>query len=103
MGMDVNLVRYLGRNENGTLNIESAEDEFDWDTTRYTIRKELLHLCTREIPSDMYGDWTAISRPDKFFQMELLCDDLKDFEFDYMKNILDILKKNKDLYLEFST
>ena len=36
--MDINLVRYLGRDKNNRMITEDVEDEFNWDDTRYTIR-----------------------------------------------------------------
>ena len=101
--MDINLVRYLGRDKNNRMITEDVEDEFNWDDTRYTIRHRFNNeIEFMSLDNNTYGDFECISRPKDFKEAYKWMNTLEGGERDYIETILDILFYNNDLYLEFN-
>ena len=103
MGMDIFLLEYQGKDENGYLKTKSVEKEYDWDSTRYTVRHRFAKEVEQdELHSGIYGDWTALYRPTDFDAAFGWAETLNDDEKKYIKKILTILQSNDKLYLEYS-
>lgn len=104
MGMDIFLVEYLGKNKNGYLKTRDVGKEFDWDDTRMPIRHRLNNqIEMKELHSGIYGDLDALYRPVNFDDAFGWANSLtNEHDKKYVKRILEILKLNENLYLEFS-
>ena len=101
--MDIFLVEYQGKDKDGYLKTKSVEKEYDWDSTRYTVRHRFAkEVEQEELTSGIYGDWEAISRPTDFNLAFSWAETLTPEEQPYIKKILTILQSNDKLYLEYS-
>ena len=103
MGMDIFLVEYLGKRDDGYLKTKSASKEYDWDSRRLTVR----HRFSKEVEQDelhsgIYMDPKALYRPSNFKKAFSWADTLNDGEKEYVKKILTTLESNTNLYLEYS-
>lgn len=101
MGLDITLRKFIGYTEKGYLDTESV-DEPDWCQDRLAIRHEISKNIDFEVlKSDKYYDLEEYYRPSNFEKAYSWAETLKTWERDYIKNILDILKKNDNYYLNY--
>lgn len=101
MGMDVMLYELKGQKEDGSLIVESPN--IKWGSTRYTVRHKFRNEIEQiELTSGNYGDLFAIYRPKDFESAYNWAKNLSLADQEYIINILDILKSNKNLYLHYS-
>jgi hypothetical protein len=102
MGLDINLVRYNGKDEDGYMNTVSVGEEYDWDDTRYVVRRKILkEIKLKEVTGGRWNDVESISRPEDFNQAFKWAETLEGKEREYIEKILRILQSDSDLYLEF--
>jgi hypothetical protein len=100
MGLDITLKEHIGYNEKGYLEMNSP-DEPNWNQDRYAIRHEistnikLTTLCVENYDHEEYY------RPSDFDKAYGWSKTLGDNDKAYIDNVLDILKKNDNYYLEF--
>tara|TARA_R110000772_G_scaffold116972_2_gene222250 strand:- start:1030 stop:1344 length:315 start_codon:yes stop_codon:yes gene_type:complete len=103
MGLDIFLVKLKGRNKDGSLDYKDVSSEYNWDSTRYSIRKQFLEeLLFSEISSNVYYDPISFIKLESFEDAIQFRDKLKGAEYDYVDNILSILKADESLYLDIS-
>lgn len=103
MGMDIFLVKYNGRNEDGSLDTEDVESS--WVFKRYQARKAFLDeekIKTNSISSEVYGDCECISRPTDFKAAYAYADTLEEWDKEYLYSVLDSLSTDKHYYIGFS-
>jgi len=102
MGLDITLVRSLGESEDGCLRTRSVENE-KWDDTRMVIRHEISKKIKMKSLTGSYKyDTNEVYRPENFEDAYSWANSIEDDgERKYITNILDILKSDDDLYLDY--
>jgi hypothetical protein len=101
MGLDITLREYKGFNDNGYLYMVSV-DEPTWNQDRVAIRKEInSNIKFTVLNSGKDLDWEEYYRPSDFKQAYEWSKTLSNSDRDYISNMLDILKKNDNYYLDF--
>ena len=105
MGLDIMLMRYKGRNEDGSLIYDHLFDdsEYGWNSSRFFVRHKISENIDLEwVSSEKYYDPEAICRPKDFEKAYEWAETLDEGDKEYVKNILNILSNHKDLYLYYS-
>ena len=109
MGLDINLVRYKGKDDFGRLE-KLYVNHKDWNDERLVCRhyflkdNELMDIF-KEISSDYYGDFDAVSRPEGeegFKRFQKWINKQHEWDKPYFQNIHDILKQDEQYHLEFN-
>ena len=67
MGLDIFLIEYQGKRDDGYLITKNVGEKYNWDTRRRTIRHEFSkNIDQIELWSGLYGDMQAFYRPKNF-------------------------------------
>lgn len=101
MGLDLGIIEFLGKNEKGYLKTKVARED-EWDSTRYAIRHEISkNIQMQVLNSGKYYDMEEYYRPIDFDKAYEWANSLEDNDKEYIINILNILLKNDNYYLEY--
>ncbi len=101
MGLDITLTEYFGINEKGYLVMETPDEE-DWDSSRVSIRHKIsANIDFDTLSSGKKYDIEEYYRPSNFEEAYKWAETLEDGEKEYIKNILEILQKNNNYYLNY--
>jgi len=103
MGLDIFLVKYLGKDDEGYLKASTVKHP-KWNDYRVSIRHQISdYVPMLELSSGKYGDWTAYYRPIDFDKAYEWADSLENpSERHYVRNMMEILQEDENYYLEYS-
>lgn len=103
MGMDILLIRCSGKRKDGYLNTKYVCDDYEWEHERCAIRHRFcLEVEQDVLTSDVPMDLQYLYRPSSFEKAFGWASKLEGYEREYIENILNILKSDDTLYLEYS-